>query len=235
MSGVFWIMKILCLGDSFTDHWQDYEESIGWVQQLARCMPEHEFYNWAVSGTGINLHDTLFKKLSLEVKPDLVIWQLTHPARHTFFTNEFSNTDILKAELKHKMEYNLTVRERFHYDKLFPSTLVIGGGCTHPESHNKFNLTEKIQFILNDKKAHLEYAQTTIDYYKYTTDNIIFFGIDSLYSDFNNIHNFKLDIDKSEFNSKQLKKYVTSTNHFNTDTNAVLADFIKGLLNEKIT
>lgn len=78
-------MNIVCLGCSYTAGMPD--DYYSWPEKLAELRPNDNVYNLAVGGSSLlfSLYTLdLFKK---EQTPSIVVFQITHPHRYTFFKN----------------------------------------------------------------------------------------------------------------------------------------------------
>jgi len=79
-------MNIVCLGCSFTSGTTHDEPN--WVTSLAKKHPEHTFFNLALAGSSILYSIWILEEFLKTNKPDLIIFQLTHEGRVTYYKDQ---------------------------------------------------------------------------------------------------------------------------------------------------
>lgn len=87
--------KIACFGCSWT-HGSTFEIGVSWVNELARMMPEHEFFNLSQAGSSAMHSIWVMEQFEKYQKPDFTIFQITNEGRMTYYLDEqLSNPDYL--------------------------------------------------------------------------------------------------------------------------------------------
>lgn len=97
-------MIILCVGCSFTAERYVEGQSNSWVRQLAKQHPKHIFFNCASSGASLLHCIWTAENFKKQCKVDKTIFQITLPARLTYYTDLPENYNI-REYLKHDKNY----------------------------------------------------------------------------------------------------------------------------------
>lgn len=79
--------KIACFGCSWT-HGATFELGVSWVNELARLMPEHEFFNLSHAGSSVLHSIWIMEEFEKWQHPDLTIFQISNEGRKTYYLSD---------------------------------------------------------------------------------------------------------------------------------------------------
>lgn len=78
---------VACFGCSWT-HGATFELGVNWVNELAKLMPEHQFYNLSMAGSSLLHSIWVFDMFTKHYKPDFTIFQITTEGRKTYYLDD---------------------------------------------------------------------------------------------------------------------------------------------------
>lgn len=188
-------MNIFVFGCSWSDdRVVDNNITTSWVYELSKIMPEHNFYNFAYSGSSVH-HSILIMESVLtnfQIKPDKIIFQVTSEGRVTYYKNQdFKNFNLKVEKISNNyFKFDIGKKDNFH------NVCCVNYGMLNPNnnsSHNhwtkikKFakiyytNLTKEEHFDL-EYKIQLEYIKQKSDLFflhkKHNVTNISSFSFE---------------------------------------------------------
>lgn len=169
-------MNILTLGCSWTaDRCVDATHNTSWVKELSKITPEHNFYNFAYSGTSVHhsllILESLLKKSQINF--DKIIFQITNEGRLTYYKNQnFKNLDLkIDKILDNYFVFDIKKNDNFHnicninYGILSPNNNSTHAHWNEIKNFAKIyytNLTREEHFDL-EHKIQLEYIKNKVD------------------------------------------------------------------------
>lgn len=134
-------MNILCLGCSWTQGVS--HQPLNWVHYLAKALPDHKFYNFALRGSSLMhsvwLLESVLNKQNFNIEVDKIIFQVTNEGRVTTYSDDFVDIN-LQDLVRHRLPIRQDVLNYYELDLT--------------EDHNIWNKMSTINYAtLNDKKA----------------------------------------------------------------------------------
>ena len=201
-------MKINVFGCSWSHGCKGSEDFIGkvnWVKELAKKYPQHQFYNYSLTGSSIEFSLAQLAR----VKDGLNIFQITTPFR--FFVWDQKVIDRFFKKDENLFQYNTKA-----YKSIECYTL--------GNKPNKY--FHKMYFTKQNEEAEKSKFLICCDYIKRNTDFCFF------HNRFNNITDFSIPCIKEELGEKSFKRYSWDKgDHFNEEGCQWVANWIDEKIN----
>jgi hypothetical protein len=148
-------MNIFVFGCSWSDdRVVDNNITTSWVYELSKIMPEHNFYNFAYSGSSVH-HSILIMESVLtnfQIKPDKIIFQVTSEGRVTYYKNQdFKNFNLKVEKISNNyFKFDIGKKDNFH------NVCCVNYGMLNPNNNSSHNHWTKIK-----KFAKIYYTNLT--------------------------------------------------------------------------
>lgn len=157
--------RIAVFGCSWTQGLEN-ENYDNWVYYLSKRYPMHSFFNYAAAGTSIVYHTHLLEQVTYKQTFDIIIFQVTSPARFTWWKPHKIN------KMLYKQSDNLWAIEAGYgnyVDRINTGTISDKKFFKIDKKKHRFGvdyysrLTN--QQILLDHKAYISYIKDKVDLY----------------------------------------------------------------------
>jgi hypothetical protein len=220
-------MNILCLGCSWTSglHIGDHKGfansgEINWVRQIAKIMPEHNFYNFAFPGTSVMHSINVLHQSKKLLNFDKVIFQITNEGRYTYYKNlphNFVSLDRVVQENKNYFYLDLTMDQVWNINFGVLNQKVF----MREEDKDRFSLAKMWYERFTSTSNFCIEHKVSIEYLKSQVDLLFFHKKDCCFID--NVQTIQDQILNEKWND-----YVIDDGcHFNLDGCIWQANFIK--------
>lgn len=208
-------------GISFGLYEEDGPTSLreNWVEKLALRYPEHIFNNYAICNTSLefSINQLLKVKRTLENIPHVNIFQITVPARITFWDD--NTIDKLRySPLNNLTQYsNKVFKEMQRYNS---GWLPLSRIYEKKEFFDHYYRSKSIEQFLNEHLVNIEFIKNNTDFY--------FFWINQKPEHFPSISGFITDEPYEGLHTREKVKQYTldDSYHFNAEGNSLVADWV---------
>lgn len=164
--------RIAIFGCSWTQGLQS-ENFDNWVLHLSKRYPMHSFFNYAAAGTSIVYHTHLLEQVTTKKTFDITIFQITSPARFTWWKPHkinkmlYKQSDNVWAIEKGYGDYVDRINTGTIADKKFFGT----NKKKHKFGVEYYNRLTNDQILL-DHKAYVNYIKDKVDLHYYHRTSI---------------------------------------------------------------
>lgn len=210
--------KIAIFGCSWS---QGLEETSynNWVQYLSQKYPQHNFYNFAAAGTSIVYHTHLLESVTKIEKFDIVIFQITSPARLTWW-KPHNITEFLYQQQKNVWAIEKSYGQ--YVDRINTGTINSKKFFDIDRKKHKFGIQYYSRLtdeqILLDHKAYVNYIKDKV--------NLHFYHRSALNKDEYSVYD--------TLGKKKFKEFtIDEGDHFGIDGNNWQANWVESLLINK--
>lgn len=159
--------RIAMFGCSWTQGLEPHNYD-NWVKYFSEMYPDCSFFNYAAAGTSIVYHTHLLEQVTAKQKFDLVIFQITSPARFTWWKPHKIN------KMLYKQTPNLWAIESGYgkyVDRINTGTITSKKFIGQDKKKHKFGVEYYSRLtneqILLDHKAYINYIKDKVDFHFY--------------------------------------------------------------------
>jgi|SaaInl5LU_22_DNA_1037371.scaffolds.fasta_scaffold104051_1 hypothetical protein len=199
-------MNIICLGCSFTAGMPE-NNYYSWPEKLSYIRPNDNIYNLSLGGSSILFSLYMLQEIKKKVTADCIIFQITHPYRYTGIKN-FNFEDAILTKKQNYIRLDPEVRMKQDVLTITPSTT-------------------KFQWTLNREKV--KFSQ---DYYRNYSRELGDIEHDVYRKHIKENSNFCFNY--AEIIEEAKSKTIDSGSHFNCEGHDLIANWINGIIDEKI-
>ena len=199
-------MNIICLGCSFTAGMPE-NNYYSWPEKLSYIRPNDNVYNLSLGGSNILFSLYLLQEIKKKVTADCIIFQITNPYRYTGIKNfNFDDAVLTKKQ---------------NYTRLDPEVRMKQNVLTITPSTTKFQWTSNREKVKFSQEYYRNYSRELGDiehniYRKHIKENSNF------------CFNYAEIIEEAK------SKTIDNGGHFSCEGHDLIANWINGIINEKI-